>query len=88
MPLQLRSELRLRVGPQHSEGGLWRAGLSANCVLKAQASGAVVTAVPQVLAELLAADRRPPRRASVWVADEFLYKAKKNGRNRTEGQGP
>ncbi len=75
MPLRLRSELRLRVGPQHCEASLWAPGLKVRRTACARATGPGALAVDGAVEELLAAGHRLPRTASVCAEDEHLYYA-------------
>jgi hypothetical protein len=73
--LLLKSELRLRMGPQRCEAGIWRAGLKARRVGSAQADGQDEHPVEQVLNALLSQGHDLPSIASVLVEDELLYYA-------------
>jgi hypothetical protein len=71
----LRSELRLRLGPQRCDGGIWRAGLRPLCSVRASAIGGDSEAVERVLADLVAAGHALPARASICIEDEYLFHA-------------
>lgn len=73
MSLQLRNELRLRLGPRRCEAAIWRAGVQTRCAGRASAEGGGTEAIEKALAELVAQGHRLPTRASLCVEDEFLY---------------
>jgi hypothetical protein len=73
--LLLKSELRLRMGPQRCEAGIWRAGLKARRIGSARADGLDEHPVEQVLNALLSQGHDLPSVASVLVEDELLYYA-------------
>ena len=75
MSLQLRNELRIRVGPQRCEANILRAGLGSRRGGRAQLLGTGVDALDGVLGALVADGHGLPGRASVCVEDEFLYYA-------------
>lgn len=73
MSLQLRNELRLRLGPRRCEAAIWRAGVQTRCAGRASAEGGGIESIDSVLAALAAQGHRLPATASVCVEDEFLY---------------
>lgn len=73
MSLQLRNELRLRLGPRRCEAAIWRAGVQTRCAGRASAEGGGVESIEVALAALTAQGLRLPTTASLCVEDEFLY---------------
>ncbi len=73
MSLLLKNELRLRLGPQHCDAEIWRAGLRAKKAGHASASGDAGDAIELALAALATQGHALPLRASLWVEDEALY---------------
>jgi hypothetical protein len=68
----LKSELRLRVGPQRSQATLWRAGLRPQAVAHAEVLGHE-DVLPQLLDALAAQGHALPAQARVCLEDEYLY---------------
>lgn len=73
MSLLLKNELRLRLGPQHCDAQIWRAGLRAKMAGHASASGEAGDVIELALAALATQGHELPLRASLWVEDESLY---------------
>lgn len=73
MSLQLRNELRLRLGPRRCEAAIWRAGVQTRCAGRASAEGSGLESIEQALAALEAQGHRLPATAAVCAEDEFLY---------------
>ena len=73
MSLLWKNELRLRVGPRHTEASIWRAGVHTRCAGRARVAGPHQPAVEEVLGALVAAGHELPDTASVCVDDEYLY---------------
>jgi hypothetical protein len=69
----LKSELRLRLGPQHCLAAIWRAGLRPHRTGRASASGANGESLETVLSLLAAQGQDLPRRATLLVEDEYVY---------------
>jgi hypothetical protein len=68
----LKSEVRLRVGPQRSQATLWRAGLRPQPVAYAEVLGHE-DVLPQLLDALAAQGHALPAQARVCLEDEYLY---------------
>jgi hypothetical protein len=68
----LKSELRLRVGPQRSQAALWKAGLRPQAVAHAEVLGHE-DVLPQLLDALAAQGHALPTQARVCLEDEYLY---------------
>ncbi|MEQ1686743.1 MAG: hypothetical protein ABL916_24080 [Burkholderiaceae bacterium] len=73
MSLLWKNELRLRVGPRHSEASIWRAGVQTRCAGRARVAGHHQAAVEEVLGVLVAEGHVLPDAASMCVDDEYLY---------------
>lgn len=73
MSLQLRNELRLRLGPRRCEAAIWCAGVQTRCTGRASAEGRGVEGMEQALAALEAEGHRLPSIATLCVEDEFVY---------------
>lgn len=75
MSLLLRSEMRLRLGPLRCEASLWRAGLPGRAVAEVSTPGGEELDIEPLLEALLAEGHDLPTRASICMADEYLYYA-------------
>ena len=75
MSLLLKSELRVRMGVQGCEAEVWRAGWTRRPVAQAHTRGDDGALLEQALENLLDQGQTLPARATMVVADEFLYYA-------------
>lgn len=75
MSLLLRNELRLRLGPQHCDAAVWRAGWSDKPFARAQATGEAGQALDAALDKLTADAVVLPIHAAIMVEDECVYSA-------------
>lgn len=75
MSLLLKNELRLRLGPQHCDAALWRAGWSDKAFARTQATGENGQALDAALDQLIADGHALPAHAHILVEDECVYTA-------------
>lgn len=73
MSLLLKNELRLRLGPQHCDAAIWRAGFRPRPVGQASVSGQNGESLEIALGTLVSEGHELPSRAALWVEDEYLY---------------
>lgn len=73
MSLLPKNELRLRLGPQHCDASIWRAGFRPRSLGHASVSGHNGDSLEMALSTLVADGHELPKRAALWVEDEYLY---------------
>ena len=73
MSLRLKSELRLRLGPQHCEAALWQRGLRKRCIASFTQCGSGTSQLDQAIDGLVAAGHQLPDAAAISIDDELLY---------------
>ena len=73
MSLLLKNELRLRLGPQHCDAVIWRAGFRPRPLGHASVSGRNGESLDVALETLVAEGHALPQHAALWVEDEYLY---------------
>ena len=73
MSLRLKSELRLRLGPQHCDAAIWRSGWRSRPSARMSVPGANGESLDSALDTLVAEGHALPSRAALCVEDEYLY---------------
>lgn len=73
MSLLLKNELRLRLGPQHCDAAIWRAGFRPRETGHTSVAGQNGESLEIALGTLVADGHELPKHAALWVEDEYLY---------------